>query len=177
MTAAAPRPTATMRWMHRLAAAIGLALALGFAYGAAVRSEDDRRMQEVGVPSVGVVVGREEVRRTGRDGRLLAERFRATLRFALQEGGEAEAVPPEWLTEAETRNGRRHALVYDPEDPREVRLARSLGAESAMQVWGLALVAALLLVGSLLVLAWTFRRPATAAPAPGSPPAAPPSAG
>lgn len=177
MTAAAPGPTPTMRWMRSLAAAIGLALALGFAYGASEKSAADRRMQEVGLPALGTVVSQVDMRWTGRDGRLRAERFQVRLRLPLRGGGEVEADLLEYLTESEAQTGRRHAVVYDPEDLREVRLARALGQESTVTVWMLSGTALLLLVGSLLVLAWTFRRPPTAAPAPRSPPAAPPSAG
>ncbi|QQS12821.1 MAG: hypothetical protein IPK81_00515 [Rhodospirillales bacterium] len=124
----APVPRARV-WAIRLACAIGLALAIGFAYGAWMREAERRHMSAVGVVAEAVVTGHKEVRGSGRGvGGAQYVHYFPVVRFKTAAGAAVEAPLAQRLDLDQIKVGQVTRIVYDPAEPTRAHFAETVAA-------------------------------------------------
>ncbi len=136
--------TTARRWPHRVACALGLLIASGFAFAAWAVWDDHRSMTRAGIATDGTILRHEEVRRAEvRGGELRRGEevtYRLTVRFRTTGGETVEgtAAPDIALPRAEVEPGRVMRVVYDPANPADIRLATALEQGPGAAPWMLA---------------------------------------
>jgi hypothetical protein len=154
---AAPLPAVRRpRWPYLIACAIGLALGLGFAYGAWVKLEEGRHWAGIGRATEGLIIGYKEVPRTDRRGYRYTT-YHPTFRYRLDGGNEVEGTVPERFDQDAIEVGRVMRLIYDPGNPADVHIAEAIEDGLAFVPWYMGGVAFVVCVPSVIGLFRVFR--------------------
>ncbi|MCW5747232.1 MAG: DUF3592 domain-containing protein [Alphaproteobacteria bacterium] len=146
-------PTArSSRFAFVLACVIGLALALAMGVGAWVKGQDYWRMITVGETTDGTITGYRQVERTGRLGRHFSTTYHPTLVYSTTDGRVIEGTTLDAMERSEIKVGSVMRVVYDPENPTDVRLAAVLQAGVDIDVWLLGGAAVVIGIASVVML-------------------------
>ncbi|MCK8787536.1 DUF3592 domain-containing protein [Roseomonas sp. NAR14] len=135
MPTTAPRPAAPPRRPSVWACVASLLIAVALFVGAAILVRDYRHMSRDGIPVEGRMTGSYERVTHTRNGSVTGTDYNPSFSYLTREGATVIGTVPDSVDYAEIRPGRTMALRYDPENPKDVRLASALEGGPGVLPW------------------------------------------